>query len=517
MNAHAAKVELIVDSRIRSSVLLPGEVLDALRKEFTHENPQRKIAEKRLESLPSKIDWRVRASLHATIKAQPKYERTWREDVRGFSLPRGGLIRAREVLERFGYEVESIDARSEGDPSLRHDYEHLLELRPHQDPCVDAITELEQGIVRSPTGSGKTTAAIAAAARIGLPTLIVVHTGALLEQWVRRLVVELGMKADDVGVIGDGKFKIRPITVGLQQSCARKVAEIADVFGVVICDEVHLFAAKTFAELVDLMPARYRIGVSDSEQRKDRKEYLIYDNFGEVIATVDRKKLVADDVIFDVEIRLFRTGYDPPFWREIPDVARPNYFGQLLDDMTINHERNTKIVELAIAEVKAGARVLAWCDRVEHCERLHADFAARDPRAGLLLGTKKRAAEFQRTILGVLEGDVRAAFGTYKAVGPSIDVPTMNRGIACTPIHNNKPFVNQVRGRLCRTSSGKDDAILYYPWDEAVFGLGPVEKLTRIAKVVKLLEGGAWIDAKAWLKVERARRKAEREEEERNA
>lgn len=500
-----------VDNRLRFPRLEP-EVLDALKRAFTHENPTRKKAEARLRNLPDKgIPPRVRGALYAALKAEPKYIATWLEDERGFSLPRGGLIRAREVLEDFGLEMATVDHRTEGDPTLRHDHEHLLELRDYQRTIGAAIDEVEQGLVRSSTGSGKTTAMIAAAAFTGLPTLFVVHTGALLEQWVRRLRTELGLEAKDVGIIGGGKKILRPLTVGLLQSCTKIAKELAPIFGFIAADEVHLYAAKTFLGFIDHMTARYRIGVSDDERRKDQKEFLIHDMFGEIIANVDRSKLVADGRIFDVEIRLFRTGYAPRWYLETPEQARPNVHNELLDDMIADADRNAQIVKIAIAEMRAGEQVLIWSHRVAHCERMRADLAAHDPRVGLLLGGPAMQTEYQRTLLGILDGSIAAAVGTYKAVGTGIDVPSIGRGIATTPIHNNRGFVNQVRGRICRRQDGKGDAILFYPWDEACFGLAPVEKLASLAKVAKVLEAGEWVDAKPWLKAAKERRREERE------
>lgn len=502
-------VDLIVDSRlrVRSERPLAEEVRRALMKLFTHRNPVHAKAKKQLENLPRKADGKIRGILHGRLKAEPEWIATWKTNDGELSLPRGGIVEARELLEDAGCDVDSVDERCEGDQSLLHSYEHKLKARDYQVKVCDAIAEWEQGLVRSPTGSGKTSAMIRAAVESGLPSLFVVHTNALLEQWVERLEVELDLGRDEIGIYGDGKKRVRSITVGTQQTLAGHVEEIHKTFGFLGCDEVHLFAANTFSKFVDRMPCRYRIGVSDDVKRKDRKEFLLYDLFGEQIARVKREELVAREFIFDVEVRLFRTEFDPGWWRELGEQERPHHWGRLIEAMTENDARNGCIVDLVRREVKAGEIVLTWADRVEHCTRMHAMFCAWDARAGLLLGGKDRQKEFYETILGIKAGATRAAFGTYKAVGPSIDLPMLTRGVTATPIHNNPGFVNQVRGRICRRPDGKESAILYVPWDEHVFGEGVVEKYCRIAKVVKLLEpGGEWVDGHAWVKARRAER-----------
>ncbi len=283
------------------------------------------------------------------------------------------------------------------------------------------------------------------------------------------------------------------------------------VAGGVLVHNCHLAAASTFSSVVDQFPARYRIGVSDDERRKDRKEFLIYDLFGERIAETDRDELVDQGVIFDVEIRLIPTNFQRDWWDETPEPARPTVFDRLLFELTQDEERNRLLLEVARAETKRGEKVLFFSHRVEHCENLRALFAAHDPRVGLMTGGKPNEAEFSRSIAGLLDGSVVAGFGTYQALGASIDLPNVGRGIACTPIHNNRQFVNQVRGRVCRRPEGKVDAVLFYPFDVRVFGLAPAVNLARIAKVAKVLEGGQWVDAKGWIK--KARREREEEEE----
>ncbi len=99
----------------------------------------------------------------------------------------------------------------------------------------------------------------------------------------------------------------------MQQSlCKANAAEwraINSRFAVIICDEVQRFAARTFMDVIDKSAARYRIGLSASEKRKDGKECLIYDSFGGVAAAIDEKELVGAGLIHDVPFNMIRTNY----------------------------------------------------------------------------------------------------------------------------------------------------------------------------------------------------------------
>ncbi len=49
---------------------------------------------------------------------------------------------------------------------------------------------------------------------------------------------------------------------------------------------------------------------------------------------------------------------------------------------------------------------------------------------------------------------------------------------------SNKQLFGQVKGRLCRSAKGKNDAMLYYLHDGAAFGDYPLRNLKRWASTV---------------------------------
>lgn len=512
------KVPIIVDNRLRVGVRLPEDDVQALLREFTHRNPARAKLEKSVEALSRSKNPKHRGTffaLKAQLKSEPVAIPTWKLDGGELSLPRGGLARVRSVLEERGYELDVIDERTEGDPALRPvGLAHDVVLRDFQEHVAERVLEVEQGIVRSPTGSGKTTALIRCAVAAGLPALIVVSTGNLFDQWIRRLQTEVGLRRKDIGAIGQGEERIAPITVGMQQALYKggRAARYGGKFGFIGCDEVHLFAAKTFLGVVDHFAARFRIGVSDDERRKDRKEFLLYDVFGAPIAEVDRDELVERGFILDVEVRLIETGFTCAWWEELSEQERPLRWGDLLDEMGKDAQRNALVARLAAEGARAGAQTLVWAHHVNHCLQIRADVAARDPRVGLFVGELKR--EFQATLAGFLDGSTRIGVGTFKAISTGIDLPSAGVGVVSTPIHNNRQTLTQVKGRLCRAPDGKTEAVLYVLWDRALFGLAPVRNWVKWSKTSRVLVGEQWVDGKAFVKQATAEERAAREAEE---
>jgi len=488
------QVRVIVDNRIRVKCSdLPAEVIIALKKAFDHWNPMRA----KLEAMG------VRGyALHK----EPRFISSWLLEGDEFSIPRGGIGRLRDVFEEFGIPRQVIDNRTEG-TGPRGIPAHTVTLRTFQQDIVDRIVEVQNCVIRSPTGSGKTTAALSVASVVDLPTLVIVWTGGLLDQWVRRAESELGICGDDIGIIGSGKRRVRPLTIGMQQSLAKCAVELADTFGMVIADETQKSSASTFFNVIDKFRAKYRIGFSADEHRKDKKEFLIYDLFGDVAVDVSQDSLIDGGYVHDVEVRVVPTDFDAEWYkplfeesfgdRHIPQAlyeARLRAFDRLTNEMMLDKARGELAVQIATDEIRDGHQVVLLSHRREWCQRLDADLSAKGIKCGQMLGGTESKVEYDRTLHSLLDGSLRAAAGTYQAIGQGIDIPSVSVGICCSPLANSadgKPFWSQVRGRLCRTSAGKQGARLYYLLDSRVYDEKPLKNLMRWNKRVVVREGAA--------------------------
>ena len=73
-----------------------------------------------------------------------------------------------------------------------------IELRQYQKSTVASMVKLRNGVVRIPTGGGKTFIAAAAIKAFGVPTGYIVHTRSLMSQ-VRDEFEKIGMKVACIG------------------------------------------------------------------------------------------------------------------------------------------------------------------------------------------------------------------------------------------------------------------------------------------------------------------------------
>ena len=90
-----------------------------------------------------------------------------------------------------------------------------LGLRDYQAVAVAKLANVTQGTVVIPCGGGKTRVGMGAISKLRTPTLILVHTLDLAEQWLGELKDKLGL---DAGLIGDGEERTAPVTVAVIQA-----------------------------------------------------------------------------------------------------------------------------------------------------------------------------------------------------------------------------------------------------------------------------------------------------------
>ena len=100
------------------------------------------------------------------------------------SVPRGFIRHLLSLCKRHGVQYR-IEDRRRTLPEV--DFQFQGTLRPFQGKAVEDILSRDFGTLSSPTGSGKTVMALYLIAKRKQPTLIVVHTKELLNQWIARI------------------------------------------------------------------------------------------------------------------------------------------------------------------------------------------------------------------------------------------------------------------------------------------------------------------------------------------
>lgn len=156
-----------------------------------------------------------------------------------------------------------------------------------QQESLDALLNARGGVLQLACGRGKTIIFLEAAARMQVPTLIVVDNTQLLEQWQKVIEKFLDVPGG-VGLIqGESNDWKKSIVMATYQTLAARAIsgaiteEMRQWFGLIGWDEAHHVNAPTFSRSADMFYGK-RIGLTATPERDDGLHVIHEFNFGRV-------------------------------------------------------------------------------------------------------------------------------------------------------------------------------------------------------------------------------------------
>jgi len=354
-------------------------------------------------------------------------------------LPRGAIRDVVSIIEK-NLPGRCIDIIDRTVAPARLGLSLACGLRDYQSRAVESALRAGQGVIQSPTGSGKTVMACGLIAETGVSTLIVVHTSVLLEQTAAAVRQFLGV---DPGIIGGGVDAPGSVTVAMVQTLARRdAAALHGRFGMVILDEAHHCPAESFKTIVAGFPARYRFGLTATPARKDRLHPVLYDVLGPIVARVDARNLMASGNITPVEMVRIDTGFKTRYVKDYP---------RLVTRIAKNPARNAVVVD-AVRRHR-GDRTLVLSERVDHCSVLAAGLTSAGVDCRVMTGAAGRD-ERSALLQGFSRGDFTVLVSTSSLVGEGFDLPAIDTVVITIP-NGNVARTTQFLGRALRPSAGK--------------------------------------------------------------
>ncbi len=422
---------------VSSDCLLTG-IDFALEKEFkcklTIDNPQYTAAKKYGRWIGKKL------------KAQLKY---YDPVPTGLRFPRGFANQAILLCREFsGVDPEIIDNRR---LLPETDFQFSGELRPYQQVAFDAVKKKSFGVIEAATGSGKTVMALALIGCRRQPTFVVVHTKELLYQWKERVRDFLEVEP---GLVGDGKFNLAPVTIGIVNSARKRIEELVPHFGHLIVDECHRVPASLFTEVVSRFDCHYLLGLSATAFRSDiEMTKLIYYFMGDRLHRVDRDELKATGAILAPQVIRTATSFTYGY--------RGDY--QALIKGLVKHEgRNLQILRdiVKIAQEPDSGTSLVVSDRISHCQFFVEKLKQRGVKVELLYG--QLVPETRGAIVeAVLKGEVEVLVATLQLISEGFDCPGLSTLFLTTPISFEGRLL-QVIGRIMRPAENKRARVFDY-------------------------------------------------------
>ena len=357
-----------------------------------------------------------------------------------------------------------------------------INLREYQLQAVEKWMDDKKGVVVLPTGSGKTYVALEIIKELSTPTLVVVPTLALLDQWKEKLKI---FGDYYIGEFSGRKKELKPITVTTYDSAYINIETLGNKFLLIIFDECHHLPAESYRIIAEMSIAPYRLGLTATYEREDNLHNLLPDLIGGKVFELKAKDL-AGKYLANYSIRRLLI--------PLTDEERKKYeksikvFKEYIESNNIRIEdiedfrkiiMRTKVDEKAYEALRSwdNARKIAFNSKnklkklKELLEEHKNDKIIIFTRYNNLVYaiskiflipaiTHKTDKNERKYILdGFKKGKFRAIVSS-QVLDEGIDVPDANVGIIVSGTGSSREFVQRL-GRILRPAAGKDKAILY--------------------------------------------------------
>lgn len=297
---------------------------------------------------------------------KPRAVPCWREDGEFLWMPRNYPI-----------VPESVDHHTTTGISARFDTTAIrLDPERQQDQCapavIDHLFKWGDGILVSPTGTGKTVLGLYIGAYFGRAIGWPVYASHM-EDNVRAHAHLIGLSDDDIGVVRSDRCDLgKPLTIMYVQSllARRYPDELYQQFGIVVCDEVNRHGAPEWKATLEQFPAVYRLGMSADPRRRDGLDPIVSWLFGDVAF---RAKRVVPRDAKPPTVVAFKWGREYSYnsycrWRrgldgwESGDPHPTKYDKRLARDA----ERNRMLMDEVHRALSSGRQILCLSRFVDH-------------------------------------------------------------------------------------------------------------------------------------------------------
>lgn len=350
----------------------------------------------------------------------------------GCTFPLGIIKRVKKLLREAGYKVmKTKDERKKlhGEVKLERIKPDMLkgiELRDDQIRVIEAALDDGCGLLHVATGGGKTEIGAAIIKTlIEKRCLFLVHTKQLLKQARDRIALRLGTIEEHIGVIGDGRFEPKHITIATVQSLTRVsskaqkriIAKYLKTIELLFLDETHHASAKSFYRLIQRIDAPWRFGMSGTPfGLADGKGLMVEAAFGPVVERVTNEELIALGVNAKPTIRMI-------------DVDEPEIDTDLdwqsvyKEGIVLNTYRNGLVVEWAKKFAKREWPTLVIVRELWHGDNL-AEWLRREDVKHAFVHGQMSTEEVERQKHRLVEGKIHVLIAS-PIFGEGVDVPSV--------------------------------------------------------------------------------------------
>jgi|GEM_PF-1700942 len=362
--------------------------------------------------------------------------------------------------------TELVDLRAMGHEIK---FKTTVGFRPGQEKVLAEFKRLyEHGktgfILEAVPGFGKTICCLKMLEIIRVSTLVVVPRSNLVHQWIDRIRRHTNLPKSKIGYVeGDnvswrGKdivvALVHSLSAGSQKAIRR---EFVKSFGCVVFDEVdRSVPPTTFAPVVQMFPAKFRIGASATLKRQDGLERVFQEHIGQC-------RLRGKDVNRMKPIVIIHN-FPSSSGHVYQGSKKLNRRGMLLSKVAFNPARNMLIARYVKLIYNSGRRVLVLSDRIlqlvilrKMLTKVH-KIPLED--SGFFVRTLKfedgRTRNVSKQERERVASTCNVILGSYGLFSIGSDIPNLAGLVYATP----QAQIQQAKGRIERVCEGKKQPVI---------------------------------------------------------
>ncbi len=276
----------------------------------------------------------------------------------------GLLSRLLADLKKISCDPSIMRTPEKGDKDLKKSEIPGFTFYDYQEELIEKGLDTKRGIIKSPTGSGKTLImAGLVKALMGRKMVILFNAKQLLTQTYDFLTEACSF--DNIGLCYGEGFVQGDIMLCTVQSIERILDTHLEEAEVLMVDECHEFSngKTTLAAIQSFPKALYRFGFTATPPSDPIRRYNLEGALGEVLEVVDTASLVEEGKLTKPIIQLIDRDYDASGLDE--DMS---YLAVYDEYIVYNEERNNIIKEIVddIRRKHENARILVLTKSIDH-------------------------------------------------------------------------------------------------------------------------------------------------------
>jgi superfamily II DNA or RNA helicase len=416
---------------------------DVLKSQIFTDNPEL------LKSLCSLYAFKVEGAAYS-----PQYKRrVWdgkKHFISGTGVFSTGLLsRLLEDLNRINIKPKvETDFETSNLPEIPVELQNW-KFRPHQEELIKRALEVKRGILKAPTGFGKTSVIAYLIDRFKDKNVLVLFNRTQLITQTYEFLTKTIKVPYKIGLAFGGVDEGSNITLASVHSLEKVVGTPAEHPDLLIVDEVHEFCSGKFtSQVINAFPsAKYRFGLTATVPTDKVKLYTLEGAFGPVVSSVGTQELIDEGYLAKPVIQII-----PVSCSSAPSDTV--YIDWYKDYIVNNDYRNNLIKTIVVKALeKPNAKIAIIANSLEHAEKLN-DLL---PHSVKLEG-KNSISERTEAIQEFVAGKYRVLIGTT-ILQTGIDIKEITHLINARGLKSETPTI-QALGRVLRKD--KDPKVYFY-------------------------------------------------------